>query len=237
MVGVDPLGGLGVDARRPLAGDPRQDVDVVGREVDRHADVADPGRERAGPARGDRVDGRQPALADEPAELEDGGIEPLDVADLDRARRAPAPRPRSPSPSSTVAASGFSTRTADAALDRREGEGHVGRRRGGDDDRVELRLRDHRQRLGESLGAGQGDRAVERLGDGIGDGGEADVRASGEDPEVVAAHRAEARQADAQRPITGRAPGCRHRAATPAFGAARGRPRAVRRRVARRRRT
>ncbi len=47
VIGVDPLGGLGVDPRRPLAGDPGQDVDVVGREVDGHADVADPGRERA----------------------------------------------------------------------------------------------------------------------------------------------------------------------------------------------
>ena len=40
------------------------------------------------------------------------------------------------------------------ALDRGEGERHVGRRRGGDDDGVELGLGDHRQRLRERLGAG-----------------------------------------------------------------------------------
>ena len=61
VVGVDALGGLGGDAGRPLAGDPRQDVDVVGGEVDGHPDVADARRERAGAAARDRVDRRQPA--------------------------------------------------------------------------------------------------------------------------------------------------------------------------------
>ena len=52
---------LGVDAHRPLARDPRQDVGVMRGEVDRHADVADPGRERAGAPAGDGVHGREPA--------------------------------------------------------------------------------------------------------------------------------------------------------------------------------
>ncbi len=109
-----------------------------------------------GPARrlDDRVDRRQPARLEQPAELEDRRVEPLDVADLDRHAARRAPRRRSGSASSSVAASGFSTRTGDAALDRGERERQVGRRRRGDDDRVELGLGDHRQRLGEPLGAG-----------------------------------------------------------------------------------
>ena len=58
VAGMDSLGRLGVDADGPLAGDPGQHVDVVGAEVDRHADVADAGRERARPAADDRVDRR-----------------------------------------------------------------------------------------------------------------------------------------------------------------------------------
>ena len=45
--GVKALRELGVDALGPLAGDPRQDVDVVRGEVDGDADIADPGRKRA----------------------------------------------------------------------------------------------------------------------------------------------------------------------------------------------
>ena len=85
----------------------------MGREVDGHADVADPGRERPGPAAGDREDRRQPARLEQPAELEDGRVEALDVADLDR--RRPGRRGRGDDPSrasADVAASGFSTRTA-----------------------------------------------------------------------------------------------------------------------------
>ena len=84
VIGVLALRELRKDAGRALAGDPRQDVDVVGGEVDRHADVADPGRERARPAADDGVDRAQPAGPEQPAELEDRGVEPLHVPDLDR---------------------------------------------------------------------------------------------------------------------------------------------------------
>ncbi len=62
VVLVDALGGLGRDAGRALGRDEREDVDVVRREIDGHADVADARRERAGPPARDRVDRRQPAL-------------------------------------------------------------------------------------------------------------------------------------------------------------------------------
>ena len=100
----------------------------MGREVDGHADVADPGRKRPGPARGDRVDGRQPARVDQPAELEHGRVEPLDVADLDRdagrARRVDDPHRLVDRRRERLL-----DEDRDAPLDRREGERHVGRRR------------------------------------------------------------------------------------------------------------
>ena len=49
----------------------------------------------------------------------------------------------------------------DAALDRGEGQRQVGVGRGRDDDAVEVRLGDHRERVGEALGAGAGDRGGE----------------------------------------------------------------------------
>ena len=61
MVGVDPLGELGEGAGGPLAGDPTQDVDVVGRQIDGHPDVADPGGKRPGAATHDRVERAEPA--------------------------------------------------------------------------------------------------------------------------------------------------------------------------------
>src|SRR5258706_15036073 len=84
VAGMDPLGRLRVDARRPLAGDPRQDVGVVGGQVDRHTDVAYPVRKRPCPPGRDRVDRRQPTILDQAPELQDGRVESLDVTYLDR---------------------------------------------------------------------------------------------------------------------------------------------------------
>ena len=81
----------------------------MGREVDGHADVADARRERARAAarRSRRRVESQPRV-EQPAELEDGRVEPLDVADLDGHARRAAPRRRSrsrPRPWSRPAAS------------------------------------------------------------------------------------------------------------------------------------
>ena len=111
-------------------------------------------------------------------------------------------------PSSTVAASGFSTRTGDAALDRGEGERHVGRGR-----RRDRRARRAPPRAIIASGSANPWAPAlrpsrgERVGDRIGDGREADVGAAGEDPQVVAAHRPEAREADAA--AADRRPGAR----------------------------
>ena len=113
MVGMDPPGRLGRDAGRALAGDRAQDVDVVGGQVERHPDVADPGRERPRATARDGEDRRQPAGLEHPPELEDRRVEPLDMADLDRRRAGRAmPRRRSDRLPPIVEASGFSTRTA-----------------------------------------------------------------------------------------------------------------------------
>ena len=154
-----------------------------------------------GPARRrrDRVDRRQPAVVDQPAELEHGRVEPLDVADLDRAPRSRGPRRRSASPrrSWPRAASRRGPRCPRSMAARASG---TWGRRGGDDDGVELRLGDHRQRLREALGAGLGGRR--RRGPRSTGSATATSRMSvpaAEDPEVVAAHRPEAREADPQR--------------------------------------
>ena len=172
------------------------------REVDGHADVADAGRERARRAgwRSRRASPSQP-LREQPAELEHGRVEPLDVADLERharvagaaatissalvdgapraaSRRAPArPRSMAASASGAWAVVGAAMTT-----------------------RVELRLVDHRQRVGEPRGAG--------LRDGVGERRRRPDRrprrasqpcARREMAEVVAAHRAEPGEADPQR--------------------------------------
>ena len=125
VIGVLALGELGEHAGRSLAGDPRQDVDVVGGEVDGHADVADPGRERAGPAADDGIHGAQPAGAEQSAELEDRGVEPLHVADLDG--HAPV-RGRVHDPERIVDRPGerLLDEDRDAALDRGERQRQVG---------------------------------------------------------------------------------------------------------------
>ena len=192
---------LGVDARRPLAGDPRQDVDVVRREVDGHADVADPGRERAGaPAeRSSRCVESQPSPSSRPSS-QDGRVEPLDVADLDRHARRARRRATISSASSSVAASGFSTRTGDAALDRGERERHVGRRRGGDDDGVELRLARSSPAGRRTPGRRTG-RPRRRAASATGSATAASGRHGRieDHAQVVAAHRAEPDEADAHR--------------------------------------
>ena len=206
--GVDPLGRLRVDPRRPLAGDPAQDVDVVGGQVDGHADVADPGRERAGPPARDGVDGRQPARGQQAAELEDRRVEALDVADLDG--HAPgAGRGDDPERLLDRAGQRLLDEDGDAALDRRQGEVEVGGRRRRDDERVELDLGDHRQRLGEALGADLLDGGGQRGRDRIGDRDERGVGTRGDDPQVVPAHRPEAGEADPQPAVAGRLPGAR----------------------------
>ena len=110
---MDAPGRLGRDARRALAGDRAQDVDVVRGEVDGHPDVADARRERTGAT---ARDGEDRATASRPRAA-------------DRARGSPglnrsmwptwtggAPGADAAatiwSASAGVAASGFSTRTA-----------------------------------------------------------------------------------------------------------------------------
>ena len=129
----------------------------------RHADVADPGRERTRPAgsRSRRRD-RQPAGLEQPAELEDRRVEPLDVADLDgrRARR----RCRGDDLVGLGRRRGerLLDEDGDAALDRGQGERQVAGRRSRDDDRVEVRLGQHRHRFRERLGAGSRGRGGQR---------------------------------------------------------------------------
>ena len=104
----------------------------------------------------------------------------------------------------------------DPALDRGEGERQVGRRRRGDDDGVEVGLGEHRQRLGEALGAGRAAAAAERVGVRVGDGHEPDVRRPGpgraggcgpSSPRPI--------EPDAQLAVADRRPGAGHRAAAP----------------------
>ena len=191
----------------------------MGREVDGNPDVADPGRERSRSARRDRVDGRQPALPDQPPELEHGRVEPLDVTDLDR-HAGCARRGNDLDARFDRGRERLLDEDGDPAFDRGQGERNVGRRRCGDDDGIDLGLGQHRERLGEPLGAGLFRGGREDLGERVGARDELDIRAAGQDPEVIPAHRPETGETHPQHPVPGWAPGGRHRAAAPAWAAA-----------------
>ena len=198
MVRVDPLGGLGRDAGRPLAGDEhRMSTSWVARSM-----VTPTSRMRAGNGPGatarDGEDRRQPAGLEQPTELEDRRVEPLDMADLDRRRAARGRRGDE--------SVGFGRRRrqrlldedGDPALERGQRQREVAGRRRRDDDGVELRFGEHRQRLAVALGTAPSLAAAERLGVRIGDRHKPDAARAASTPKVVAAHRAEADQADAR---------------------------------------
>ena len=107
-----------------------------------------------------------------------------------------------------------------AAIERSKSQGHVRGRRRGDDEGVEVRLGDHRQWLGKALGARGPDSCREHVGHGIRHGHEAAVGPGRKDPDVVAAHRPQACQADAELGVSGRLPGCHYRVAVGAAWAA-----------------
>ena len=197
---VDALSRLGMHADRSLAGDPAEDVDVVGRQVDRHPDVADPRRERACPAADDRVDRGEPAVGEQAAELQDRRVESLHVADL-HGNAARLARLDDPERLIDGGCDRLLDEDSDVTLDRRPGEGLVGGRRSRDDDRVEVGLRDHRERLRESLGASRAGGRFDGGRQRVGNGGNVSVRVCLEHTQVVAAHRSESGEADAHRAI------------------------------------
>ena len=207
MVGVDALRRLGETRAGRSPAIARQDVDVVRREVDRHADVADARRERTGTPARDRVDRREPAtLEEQPAELEHRRVEPFDVADLQR--HAAALR-------GVDERGGVLGRRREwlfderghAAFERRQRERQVRRRRRGDDDRVEVGFGEHREGLREPLGAGPGRRRLDGRPIGVGDRHEPGARHRRQDAEMVTAHRTETDEADAEVAVPGGRPG------------------------------
>jgi hypothetical protein len=106
---VRGLGGDGLD-RRPA--EPAHEVEVVGGQVLDDPDVADPVRERP-----DALGGDEEQLAERgqaAAQLEQRGVEPLDVADRGAHAGGVDPAMRSRA-SVAVAARGFSTRTCTPA--------------------------------------------------------------------------------------------------------------------------
>ena len=185
-------------------GDRAEDVHVVGGEVDGDADIADPGRERAGAPARDRKDVRQPAGLQQAPELEDGGVEALDVADLDRWGAGGRCRGDDPVRFGRGRRQRLLDEDRDAAPERGQGERQMRGGRGRDHDRVEVRLGQHGERLGERLGAGPGSSRPEGLRVEVGDGDQSHVGQAAEDAEMVAAHRAEADQPGAQLAVADR---------------------------------
>ncbi len=224
MLGVDAPGRLGRDARRALPGDSAEDVHIVRGEVDGHAHIPDACREGTCPPARDREDVRQPAGLEQPPELEDGGIEALDVADLDRWRARRRRGGHDPVRLRRRRRQRLLDEDRDAAPERRQGERQVRGGRGRDDDRVEVRLCQHRERLGECLGAGPGGRRAKGFRVEVGDGDQSHVGQAAQDAEVVPAHRAEADQPDAQLAVADRGPGGGHRTAARSGGALDGGP-------------
>jgi hypothetical protein len=167
----------------------------VGGQVDRDANVADPGRERPGAATRDRVDGGQHAGTQEASQLQDRGVVALDVADLDR-HAGGAGRGHDLEGLVGRRGEGLLHEHGEAAADGGQGEGC---RRRGDHDRVDLRLRDHGSRFGEGLRAGLGHGVGQGVRIGIGDRGEAALWMGGDHAEVVSTHRAQAGHADPER--------------------------------------
>ena len=197
---VLPLGQLRVDARRPLARDPRQHVRVVRRQVDRDADVADPGRERPGAPADDRVQGREPALA---RAARRAGARPGCSA----RRGRPGPERRAARPARTISSASAMRRRKrlldehrQAAFDGGVSERTVERCRCGDDDGIHVRLADHRKRVGPRRSRRTG-RPRPPTASASGSATAPRRRHGGvrDDAHVVAAHRAEPDEPDAHR--------------------------------------
>ena len=141
--------------------------------------------------------------SDEPFERREGGIEPLDVADLEQGDARARASLTSSSASASVEASGFSTMRRDPA--RQEGAGHraVQGRRDGDRDGVDAI--DQVAVIGERLGAVAPGDGRGLLDPGVGHADQLDVGDRGEDPGVVLAEVTDADHGDAQvTPSTGR---------------------------------
>ena len=191
------LGELRVDPRRPLTGHPAQHVGVVGGEVDRDTDVADARREGSGAPADDGEDAGEPALVQQLPQAQDRGVVALDMADLDRHPGRPA-RGNDRQRLRVRRGERLLHEDRHTARDRRVGQRPVEGRRGGDDDPVELGLGDHHHRIREAHGPGLGRDGRDGLGVGIGDGGQERVGVPGDDAHVVAAHGAQADEADAE---------------------------------------
>ena len=112
VLAAHPVLGLGGDALDGRAAEPADEVEVVGGEVLDDADVADAVGERADALGGDQEDLAELAVGDAAAQLEQRGVEALDVPDGGAARRPPRRRRSARRASAAVAASGFSTSTA-----------------------------------------------------------------------------------------------------------------------------
>ena len=218
VVGVDPLG---QSRRRRGSAARRRSSDRMStswvREVDGHADVADPGRERA--RRGgwrSRRRVRQPAGPEQPAELEHGRVEPLDVADLDRRRRGA--RAAATICSRLVDRRGQRLLDQDRRCRARSRRGRaarwvVGRR--GDDDARRGPPRRSSPAARRTRCAPDAPRSAAARTSATGSA-TATSRTPGrvaQDAQVVAAHRAEPGQADPELAVADRAPGVGHRAA------------------------
>ena len=183
-------------------GDPAihgREVEVVGGEVLDDADVGDARGERALARRGDLVDVAEQALLDPLAHRQDGRVAALDVADAaDHAgllEGGADPLPRLDG-------------VGDRLLD------HGGDAGGGQRERDVLVVHGrHRDDGGVEPGGDQGvhvgeDRQVPRHAElvthRVGDGDQLHAGGRADDPRVVAAHRAQPDDADAQRPALGR---------------------------------
>ena len=138
----------------------------------------------------------QPSRSSWP-EAQDRGVVALDVADLDRHAGCAAggdDRQRL----RVRRGKRLLHEDRHAALDRRVGQRAVEGRGRGDDDPVELGLGDHRHRVREARGTGLGGDGRDGVGVRVGDGGQERVRVPGHDAHVVAAHGAQADEADAE---------------------------------------
>ena len=200
MIGVDAPGRLGRHAGGALGGDGAHDVDVVGGQVERHSDIADPGREGSRPAAGDREHGRQPAGSEETPELQDRRIEPLDVTDLDGRGAGGRRREDDPVRLGGSRRERLLDEDGDPAFDggQRESRVHGGRCR--DHDGVDVRLDKEPLRIGEPRCPGSRGRGGQGDFLGVRDGLEAHSGHRTEDPQVVPTHRPEPDETDAQLP-------------------------------------
>ena len=198
VAGVDAPGDLRIDARGPLAGDPGQDVAIVGCQVNGDADVPDPRRIGPRAPAGHRVHGPYPAAAQQPAELQHRRVEPLDMANLEGDATASC-RSHEEEALLDGGGEGLFHEDRQAPFNRRGSELDVGRGRRRDDHGVELRLVDHRQRIGPATGVGALASGSDRARIRIANRDEPAIGARRKVAEVVPPHRPQAGEPDTER--------------------------------------